>query len=420
SGVAAIRKKYGKTPPKGSEGYSNTYGAELFLDPGATQINYYQILFNAAGQYTGNYKAIWEQFKPVHTIKSTIRGNRWTVELVYPYKGIRLGDTWGLNFCRNDETYYSLWKDVGYSYHEPKQFGHIVMGDYTQWWSSVSGPGVKAKLGQIAAQVGRPEYKRLHLDSLYAVATTKLRALEALAAKHPPKNRANFELLYRAQASFRADFTRLTDACQTLSLMAPRARASYVVNESFDEWVWRPIKFNMTASGRKVLAAGGKLGYEHRGPLFLLPKFCQAPFGRMVEGADAYRGRSALIVAGPQGSVFGVHGPPGFPVDPRQTYSYSIALKGEGTFNFRAWVQGVNPVTGKVKWLDFPNLATIKVTKKWKVHTGSLKIPPLEKNGFKFKKRVQVALVFSPKSTIYVDDLRIRPGEIKPLHDPPA
>ena len=29
--------------------YTNRYGVELFVDPGASQINYYQILFNAAG-----------------------------------------------------------------------------------------------------------------------------------------------------------------------------------------------------------------------------------------------------------------------------------------------------------------------------------------------------------------------------------
>ncbi len=108
-GIAKILEKYGPPPSAGSisKDYSNTYGMELFLDAGATRINYYQILFNAAGQYTGNYKMITRHFRPVHTIKSVIRGNCWSVELVYPHKGIRIGDVWGLNLCRNDETYYS-------------------------------------------------------------------------------------------------------------------------------------------------------------------------------------------------------------------------------------------------------------------------------------------------------------------------
>lgn len=190
-------------------------------------------------------------------------------------------------------------------------------------------------------------------------------------------------------------------------------KVKYLVNEQFDEWVWKPITFNMARDGRKILEKAQKLRYEYRGPLFRLPKSFHLPFGRMVEGKVAYRGRSVMVQTGPDAIPIGVHSLPGFPIDPAKTYSYSIALKGEGTFNFRAWVQGVNPVTGKVKWLGFPNLATIKVTKKWKVHTGSLKIPPLEKDGFKFKKRIQVALVFSPKSTIYVDDLRIWQDEAK-------
>ena len=193
----------------------------------------------------------------------------------------------------------------------------------------------------------------------------------------------------------------------------PADKIKYIVNEQFDEWVWKPITFNMARDGRKILEKGQKLSYEHRGPLFRLPKSYNLPFGRMVEGEGAYRGRSVLVKAGPNGIVIGVHSLPGFPIDPKQTYSYSIALKGEGTFYFRAWVQGINPVTGKVKWLGFPNLATIEVTKKWKVHTGVLKIPPLEKDGFKFQKLTQVALVFSPKSNIYVDDLRIQPVEAK-------
>jgi len=412
-GVAGILKKYGPPPTKGiSKQCSSTYGAELFLDPGATKVNYCQILFNAAGQHTGNYKnMIKGHSRPVHAIKSTIRGNVWSVELAYPHKGIRVGDAWGLNLCRSDESYYSIWKDTGRSHHEPARFGTLLMGDYAQWWNAAwQSTDLKARLRKIGRQVQRPESTSPGLEELYELVMGQFRKLEALAAKRPPRNRENFEVLYRAYASFQADFLRLNEACSALESTAQAAGKgplNYAINESFDEWVWRPITFAMARDGRKVLARGERLNYEYRGPLFRLPKSCAQPFGRMVEGKEAFVGRSVLVEAGPQGAVFGNHGPPGFYIDPAKTYRYQVALKGKGTFYLRAWAQGVNPYTGQVKWLGFPNLATVKVSESWKVYAGTFNLPPLDKDGFKIGRKVRIALPFSANSRIYVDDLRV-------------
>jgi cellulose/xylan binding protein with CBM9 domain len=220
-GIAAIVAKHGR-PPTGVlpfKKYHNRYGVELFIDPGATQVNYYQILFNAAGQYTGNFKAIWSEFKGGHTVKSAVRGNCWTVEFVYPHKGIRAGDTWGLNVCRNDEDYYGIWKQVGGAYHAPKMFGRIVMGDYAQWWQAVWGKGTVARLADIHKTLPGHAQRHPSLAMLFDLVSRKARSVEAVARRCAPDSRQNFENLYRAYTGFQKDLDRLAAFWETVELM---------------------------------------------------------------------------------------------------------------------------------------------------------------------------------------------------------
>ena len=221
-GVAGIVKKHGPAT-KGVlsfKKYVNCYGFELFIDPGATQTNYYQILLNAAGQYAGNYKMMWHEFKGGQTFAHTIRGNCWTVEFVYPYKGIRAGDQWGLNLCRNDADYYGIWKQVGGAYHAPKMFGRIVMGSYAEWWRAVWGSGAKAGLADMADGLGR--FARAHplLPVLYARVRERAQRVDTVARAHPPVNRDHFEVLYHAYMDFRKDYARLASFWSTVKLMA--------------------------------------------------------------------------------------------------------------------------------------------------------------------------------------------------------
>jgi len=221
-GVAEIVKKHGPATKDvlSIKEYVNRYGFELFIDPGATQVNYYQILLNAAGQYAGNYKMMWHEFKGGQTFAHTIRGNVWTVEFVYPHKGIRAGDQWGLNLCRNDADYYGIWKQVGGAYHAPKMFGRIVMGSYREWWQAVWQTGATARLAEV--EKGLAQHARVlpHVRPLYRLVRERGSTLDALARKHPPDSRANFEVLYRAYGRFRKGFARLSNACETLALMA--------------------------------------------------------------------------------------------------------------------------------------------------------------------------------------------------------
>ena len=223
-GVAGIVKKHGPVP-KGVldfRKYVNCYGFELFIDPGATQVNYYQILLNAAGQYAGNYKMMWHEFKGGQTFAHTIRGNCWTVEFVYPYKGIGAGDEWGLNLCRNDETYYGIWKQVGGAYHAPKMFGRIVMGSYAQWWQAVWGRGAATRLAQIGKRLQRHAGPYPSLRTLFRIVRDRARHVEAVAKRHALTSRHNFEVLYRAYTDFRSDFHRLSSFWETLELMGTK------------------------------------------------------------------------------------------------------------------------------------------------------------------------------------------------------
>ena len=195
-----------------------------------------------------------------------------------------------------------------------------------------------------------------------------------------------------------------------------KPKSPYLIDDTFEQWDWVPISFHMMASGRKVLARGERLSYEHRGPLYRRPKGFVLPAGRMVEGKEAYQGRSMLLDSGsPKGHLqVGMHGRYGHLVRPRQTYAYEIALKGKGTFHLRAWVAATNPYTGKFRWLGFPNLIAVKLTKSWKVHTGTFKLPAFDESTFKISEQgVSAAIVIEGGSVAYVDNFRIRLADSK-------
>ena len=197
-------------------------------------------------------------------------------------------------------------------------------------------------------------------------------------------------------------------AAVTWSAAQTKPARSYVVNDNFDRWRWTPITFSMQKAGRKALAEGKRLKYDYRGPLFRVPDGFQLPAGRMVEGADAYKGRSVLF----EGQFLaGLHDRYGRVVKPGKAYAYSVALKGKGEFHFRAWMGGTDPFTGKFKWVGFPNLIAVKVTPKWKVYTGTFTTPSPDVRPYRLPERVSAAIVVAKGSTVYVDEFRVWEGD---------
>ena len=124
------------------------------------------------------------------------------------------------------------------------------------------------------------------------------------------------------------------------------ASTNAVVSLDFERWVWLPITPSMAEGGRQALKDGDQLGYEHRGPLYRAPEGFVNPAGRMVEGEQAFKGRSALFQTGKRGAEVGLHRPFGNILAPGRKYAFRVALKGKGTFHFTAWVGGTAPATG--------------------------------------------------------------------------
>jgi len=213
---APVKRLQGLEPrPKGVKGYVNQYGAELFLDPGATQVKYWQILFNAAGQMTGHYMMRWDLFDGRPRCESVLKDGCWTAELAYPCKGLKPGDEWGFNLARNDEAPYSIWKPVSPAYNEPRGFGRLVMGDYQQWWDAVWRQGAAKRLETMRPFVEERAADEPELARLYQLAAGKA---ARLAAVPPPASRGDFEALYRLNAEFQNGFKRLDGLYQILKL----------------------------------------------------------------------------------------------------------------------------------------------------------------------------------------------------------
>ncbi|MHC4872693.1 MAG: sugar-binding protein, partial [Planctomycetota bacterium] len=220
-GIAKILKKYGPPPADKCDfsNYYNRYGLELFIDPGASRNNYYQILVNAAEQYTGNYKTRWDQFKGGHKRKGNVTGNTWTFEMAYPApKPLSAGEKWGINVCRNDETYYGIWKQVGGAYHNPSKFGTMIIGSYREWWQVKWQKGLKAELDKIVR--GRKKAVKIkYFLPLLEDLQKKAAELSDLVKQNPPENRKNFELLYHKFFDFKTEFNRVEKLYKASSLI---------------------------------------------------------------------------------------------------------------------------------------------------------------------------------------------------------
>jgi hypothetical protein len=190
------------------------------------------------------------------------------------------------------------------------------------------------------------------------------------------------------------------------SLSAAEPDPEYVINDDFENWIWKPISFGMRKEGRERLTAGKPLGYEYRGPLYLIPVGFELPGGIMIEGSEAFEGRSMMLTAGQAG----LHGRYSRKIMPRTTYSYELAVKGAGTFHFRAWVHGRSAVTGETKWLDFPNLIEVELTDTWQTYSGTYRLPDYDETTFKVG-AISAAIVIEVGDKAFVDNFRVREAD---------
>ena len=176
-----------------------------------------------------------------------------------------------------------------------------------------------------------------------------------------------------------------------------------VIDDDFEEWTWEPITFSMRKSGRTRLKAGKRLPFEYRGPLYRVAQGFELPSGRMVTGAGAFRGRSVML----EDCQIGLHDRYSRLIDPKVSYRYQIAVRGTGTFHFRAWVGATNPATGKFRWLGFPDLIKIEATKSWRTYTGTFRLPEFDTATYQISGNVSAAIVVEEKHQIVIDVFKI-------------
>ncbi|MCG2659884.1 MAG: hypothetical protein L6437_06545 [Kiritimatiellae bacterium] len=220
--AAEMRAKAGFT-----EGFVNIsdfaykWEVELFIDPGATQCNYYQLLMNAGGQICGQYKGNWNPFAVKPEFKARVHARGWTGEMILPVDGmpgveLKAGDEWGLNVARRDMENVVIWKDVGSVYNEPRRFGRMVIGDYRTWWESVWIKGVMVELGRMAGDMGRFGAKAPYLPAMFAVTQEKAREVNGRAQGIDFSRRSGFVPLYDVYSLFYGGFHRLDALYRTL------------------------------------------------------------------------------------------------------------------------------------------------------------------------------------------------------------
>jgi len=189
--------------------FVNKFSAEIFFDPGASRVNYYKVIINAAGQICGHFKRTIYAFEQELVFKGKISGKRWTAELAFPYKDLMPGNRWGFNICRNDETYYSIWKQVGNVYDTPSKFGTILIGNYKSWWNAVWNQGAIVTIEELEKTTGDGGQLSPLLENMFQKVKKQADDLQQYAETHPPKNRKNFEKIFLQYENFRKDFSRL-------------------------------------------------------------------------------------------------------------------------------------------------------------------------------------------------------------------
>ena len=183
-------------------------------------------------------------------------------------------------------------------------------------------------------------------------------------------------------------------------------------NGDFEQWEWRELGDGQRKHLKGLLASGKKLSdlnLEIRGPLHRSLVGYGETNGRMVEGKGARQGKSLFLRADEKELAWGLHWLLLKPLEPKGTYSYDLALKGSGKLMVRAWVGGKHVAGGAFKWLGFPNLLTLTPTDSWQRYRGTVHVPDLSGTEAR-QEACNVALVLSPGSQVYLDNLRLVPA----------
>ncbi|MHC4873064.1 MAG: hypothetical protein ACYTFY_14570 [Planctomycetota bacterium] len=156
----------------------------------------------------------------------------------------------------------------------------------------------------------------------------------------------------------------------------PPAGAKVKINLDFEEWEWVPIPQGMGKALKKKMRSGSKPDMDIRGPMYRKFKgnWTGGPTGKMMEGEEAYEGKSAAFAKQGWQRNIGQHGP-FLRFDPKGKFYYQVCLKGEGTFLFQGVMVTKSTAGGKTKIKTVPHLIKKPLTAEWQLVEGYFKFP---------------------------------------------
>ncbi|MFH1524962.1 MAG: sugar-binding protein [Chloroflexota bacterium] len=114
---------------------------EIFIDPGFTQKDYYQLVVNPLGTQEDSLRSKLDRASSIgqETLdweaKTSLQQDRWITEVAIPWRLLdanppQEGEIWGFNLCREERPHkeLSFWNNCGSQFHQPDRFGLISFG----------------------------------------------------------------------------------------------------------------------------------------------------------------------------------------------------------------------------------------------------------------------------------------------------
>lgn len=176
--------------------------AELFIDPQATRVRYFQFLINAGGNTVTSYSGDFAADIPCEAATGRT-ADAWTLELEIPFAAFgarpHLGERWGLNVSRarneksaGEEREVSLWSPTDGMHGAPGRFGYLIFAPAPGGDQPLESPDLKVCdriLDRIRAELhGR--WRWTDADAGFEARTKRaqrLIALSSLLARFPAK-----------------------------------------------------------------------------------------------------------------------------------------------------------------------------------------------------------------------------------------
>jgi len=186
------------------------------------------------------------------------------------------------------------------------------------------------------------------------------------------------------------------------------AGTDIVENGDFEKWEWAPLAPG-TAQwlSRQMEATDDTHFLELRGPVVRQPVgYALFYNGKMVEGQEAYQGKSIHFKTEKIRYELGLHGPFDNKLIMDHAYDYEVWLKGKGRFQVRIWINGVDKTKMAQVW-GGRNAIDIEVNAEtWTRYQGKFDLPR-ENDTVEYSRTQSFAIILNPGTDLFVDNFHI-------------